>query len=345
MAGISASASTPDRAPNTLPKSIEVFNLRDNWEKVKPHLAKVATVLTKCMKTYLAESEDEYRLYDPIDAPWKTSTNFKKWLHIQIMHAAERGEFTWERPRHDASQEVVAKTWEEYRVHALRLAPKPDTFDWYYSEKAEYYMAPWLIALGEQMFPEFIWAAMSVGLRSFAGGIDLQGKLRILFDRRSSESPNATELLKEIHQAKEHHHHKAQGPRAASTAATPSSQQASVPGETGSPEHGDTHLDNKAEDGTLVEFNGLLMAENQRAEIEVAQTQQTVKRKGVTRERIRYGEEIINWGAGKHPCRDCFVIKGQIHVFGCDVEECPFCGEQVWSCSCGLKIPKSSRAK
>lgn len=48
--------------------------------------------------------------------------------------------------------------------------------------------------------------------------------------------------------------------------------------------------------------------------------------------RVRYGEENVDWEADKYECHDCGVAKGQIHVFGCDVEECPVCGDQLISC-------------
>ena len=39
--------------------------------------------------------------------------------------------------------------------------------------------------------------------------------------------------------------------------------------------------------------------------------------------------------AEQHPCHDCAVVKGQLHVPGCDVEKCPKCHWQAISCGCG----------
>jgi hypothetical protein len=36
----------------------------------------------------------------------------------------------------------------------------------------------------------------------------------------------------------------------------------------------------------------------------------------------------------EHACPDCGVRKGQLHVRGCDIEECPVCGKQAIACDC-----------
>jgi len=33
-------------------------------------------------------------------------------------------------------------------------------------------------------------------------------------------------------------------------------------------------------------------------------------------------------------CHDCGVKNGGIHHFGCDMEDCPVCGEQLFCCDC-----------
>lgn len=66
--------------------------------------------------------------------------------------------------------------------------------------------------------------------------------------------------------------------------------------------------------------------------IEAAQKLTTQLVNGVAMLRIPYGSETQQWGEGS--CHDCAVEKGQLHVPGCDVEQCPACGGQIISCDC-----------
>jgi hypothetical protein len=342
--GPSASALPTDSAAAIPSDSIQVFNFREHWDQVKPHLPAAEHVMTECMNTYVADSGDEGDSYDPKDGPWKYDSNWRALIHHKVLEAVDRGEFEWQRPPHGASREVADKTWREYWAHAQQFSPKPDTFDWYEVGTASYYIAPWLIALGKEMFPQFIWVAFYYGSKSFAGGIDTKGRLRMIFDMRS-ENVDVNELLRSAcekqHSEECGHRH----PRPASKPLVPSLPPAELQRGPGSTQVGGTGVDGPKKDATLVQYNGLTMPENERNKIEAAQTQPTFDRQGVSRERIRYGEEVVRWGASKRPCHGCRVIKGQIHVFGCDVEECPFCGDQAFICGCGLEIPEPSRAK
>ena len=49
-------------------------------------------------------------------------------------------------------------------------------------------------------------------------------------------------------------------------------------------------------------------------------------------DRVAYGNEAEDWRANS--CPDCNVAKGEIHLLGCDIEECPSCGGQSITCEC-----------
>ena len=41
--------------------------------------------------------------------------------------------------------------------------------------------------------------------------------------------------------------------------------------------------------------------------------------------------------AKRETCGDCGTKEGQLHILGCDMESCPFCGNQLVSCECVYK--------
>jgi hypothetical protein len=49
---------------------------------------------------------------------------------------------------------------------------------------------------------------------------------------------------------------------------------------------------------------------------------------------VVYGLETIWPGGFSGPCGDCGVSTGGSHHFGCDMEQCPRCAEQLIGCDC-----------
>ena len=83
-----------------------------------------------------------------------------------------------------------------------------------------------------------------------------------------------------------------------------------------------------------VVYRGVSMAEGWPEKIIAAQRIVSIRHKGRDLPRVRYGDEKSDWGAETTPCHDCGVLKGDLHVPSCDVEECPVCGRQLISCDC-----------
>jgi hypothetical protein len=72
-----------------------------------------------------------------------------------------------------------------------------------------------------------------------------------------------------------------------------------------------------------------------------AQQKKTVMLQDRRHRRIRYGSESVpkdlasSWAEMiSRPCGDCEVIKGELHLEGCDIEQCPRCSGQYLCCEC-----------
>lgn len=79
-----------------------------------------------------------------------------------------------------------------------------------------------------------------------------------------------------------------------------------------------------------------------------AQDEKTVLLRGKRYRRIRYGREPIPKDASgdfaaaweeiiTRPCHDCGVIRGELHLDGCDMESCPRCKGQYLGCGCAIE--------
>lgn len=88
----------------------------------------------------------------------------------------------------------------------------------------------------------------------------------------------------------------------------------------------------------IIVHNGREVSADWPEKIAQAQTEREYRIAGANYARVPYGDEGRACGAGmdlgRLACHDCAVEKGQLHVPGCDVEECPRCCGQAISCPC-----------
>ena len=84
----------------------------------------------------------------------------------------------------------------------------------------------------------------------------------------------------------------------------------------------------------FVEFRGRRIVAGWPEQLAAAQHVPTYAIAGIEYPRVRYGEESEDWGAASTLCHDCAAMQGELHVPGCDVEECPVCREAIFSCDC-----------
>jgi hypothetical protein len=98
-------------------------------------------------------------------------------------------------------------------------------------------------------------------------------------------------------------------------------------------------------DGDMVEYRGAELASFWPEKIRRAQEfpyYETTRRLP----RVPYGSEKTDWGADSRPCPDCGVLKGELHVPSCDIEQCPQCDGQAYGCSCIVEwVKEDTRAR
>ena len=81
-------------------------------------------------------------------------------------------------------------------------------------------------------------------------------------------------------------------------------------------------------------YNGVKVSKGWGLEIERSQLRKTTVVNDSVYSRITYGAEVSFINTDDGTCRGCGVIKGQIHVMGCEHEECPVCSGEFLYCKC-----------
>jgi hypothetical protein len=96
----------------------------------------------------------------------------------------------------------------------------------------------------------------------------------------------------------------------------------------------------------FVTYNGVDMIKTWPAEIVTAQGLLEIEIDGRPFKRVAYGQEPfwaeVNPTYAANPCHDCGIVAGQLHVPGCDVEQCPRCNTQLITCACTMTTPIES---
>ena len=162
---------------------IEVFDFRKNWQKVLPHLPTAEKALGCCMNGFLLETNQADHDYDPDLGPWYYEIGYtmRNRIFAMVDQAIASGEFKWKRPPDDGSKTTEMEL-DRLCEFSERFDPQPDTVEWYQLYDGAHWLVPWQMVLGQLMFPDLIWVAIFGDLRSVAGGMDHQGKLRIILD-------------------------------------------------------------------------------------------------------------------------------------------------------------------
>lgn len=93
----------------------------------------------------------------------------------------------------------------------------------------------------------------------------------------------------------------------------------------------------------FVTYNGVDVIKTWPAEIVAAQDLVDIEIEGQIFQRVAYGQEPF-WaeaspGYASSPCHDCAIVAGQLHVPGCDAEQCPRCQTQLITCACTVTSP------
>jgi hypothetical protein len=188
--------------------AVEVFNLKDKWHLVQPHLhhPEVTKALKASMDLYLEAhrafnisigSDPDFwpREYDLEDGPWGFGTSDYWLMEVdrRFEAAQDRGEVHLP-PFADDGEPTEEELEVEGKLRS-RFCPQPGTYEWYLLPNGCFCVVDWLCELGKQVFPTLVWDIMEGECYALAFGADEKGNIKVLFDLHSFEDCSAEELI------------------------------------------------------------------------------------------------------------------------------------------------------
>jgi len=200
---------------NSLHREAEVFDFRNKWALVLPHLAhpKVRKALVKGMRRF-CETErarllsEGYRpgqirdiRYNPTKGPWFYTPD-DRWLHRArhgVELAMDRGEFSCTCSNPDSLPPAEKAKYDQFEA---RFLPRPDSYYWYQCFGACHWLAPWLKELGKCSFPQLSWKILHGERHSLAVGL-AQSRIRLIFDILTFDRLSAIEMLEFVNRGEE----------------------------------------------------------------------------------------------------------------------------------------------
>ncbi|MEL6107085.1 MAG: hypothetical protein AAFU85_13665 [Planctomycetota bacterium] len=86
----------------------------------------------------------------------------------------------------------------------------------------------------------------------------------------------------------------------------------------------------------LVPLFGQMMRRDWAEALLAEQKETFVRDADGTYARVPYGSETFRTPSESlnGPCRHCSTIRGKLHSFDCDYEQCPKCNHQLMTCDC-----------
>ena len=173
-----------ERKANNTIDSISVFNFKENWHLIQPHLndPEIIELQSEGMRKYCKGDEDHCgsnldwdkdghkgawlftasdRWFHEIEKRFMQSKELSD-LHTKFAILAEEvgidfNEILCSDSRDLPNDSIGSDYWKEWHELYDSFHPQPDTYEWYQCFNAEKHLASWQKALAEKMFPYHKW--------------------------------------------------------------------------------------------------------------------------------------------------------------------------------------------